>query len=127
LRRRGYTLIEVLVGGVLLTTVFFAILDILPGSLAGMRHAHNLLSASNLAQGVIEQVRATSFAQLASATLPDQMVDGTVYHMTMTVTTRSPRVTDVDITVSWDVTPAPPMSMPTSLTYHTSLYNFSNP
>lgn len=127
--RRGFTLVEILVASTLLGVAFFAILNILPGSLAGMRHAHHLLCASDVAQRVMEQQRAVPFDSIAADThaLPDTVVDGTAYHTTLAVTSRSPRVKVAQVTVSWETSPPPPPTLPTSLRFATALYNFRNP
>jgi Tfp pilus assembly protein PilV len=92
---------EVVIAAFLLSMTLLSILEIMPGAILGEKRTQQRIVADSLGQAVLETARSTGFAQLQTTTLPDQPVDGTVYHLSETVTSLGTYLKQVDVTVSY--------------------------
>ena len=63
---RGISLLETIFAGLLLSVTFFVILSLYPSSQLGLRQAHQVTRASELAQSLLEARRAAAFDELAN-------------------------------------------------------------
>jgi Tfp pilus assembly protein PilV len=99
---RGISLIETLIAGLVFSVTFFVIISLYPAGLLGMRQGQQWVGATNLAQSLLEQRRA-SYASLADEA-GDQTVDGIAYHYKIQVGPSPDGTAEVKrvlVTVSW--------------------------
>ena len=108
MRRRGLSLLELVVSISLLALVIVFVLELMPGSLLSLRRTDARLIAENIAQGELQTEVAGLFSGLTPGTqtsLPDQTVDGTTYHLvtrTLPAGAEDPtRLLSLQVTVSW--------------------------
>lgn len=128
--RRGFTMIETLMAALLLCVIFFLLMNLYPSSLLGLRKAHDMTAAADLAQQVLEQKRLVPWKQLTAGTtlLPDTAFDGVTFHERCVISDRNARVKDIAVTVTWSVQQATSAASATgTATYQTSVYRFTNP
>jgi Tfp pilus assembly protein PilV len=102
---RGLSLLESLFAGLLVSIAFFVILSIYPTALFGLRKGHDVVTAANLAQQILEQQRVTPFDQLQPVVAQQgvaQTIDGTVFTPTITIQSLAQDLKSAVVTVSWD-------------------------
>jgi len=127
--RRGFTLLESLIAGFLVVVAFYAVVGLYPTSAVGMRRAHDLVSAADLAQEEMEQKRATHFDLLAvGETHETRDFNGTSYRVERSVRTVGSDLKEVIIRVTWlsgaEVVKDQARS---ELILRSQVYNFRNP
>lgn len=77
MKRRGMTLLEMLICGLLISCVVLGVAGLFAGCARAFRHSDNQEQAARMAEEAIEQARATPLAQLqlGQRTLPPQTLD----------------------------------------------------
>jgi type II secretory pathway pseudopilin PulG len=109
LMRRGFTLVDVIVGCSLIALSLIFVLSALPTASARLLAARDKTVATHVAREQIEIARATSFDSLASsspsAVTVTSVINGAsqavAYTPTVTVTSVSSSLKDVACTVTW--------------------------
>lgn len=116
-RRRGFSLLEVMLSCLLVATVFLTVAELYPLAAASLNRGKRLSTASNLAQDTLEKARLTPFSSLTASRVTET-VDGREYVVVTDLSTVSPKVLAISVTVSCtDV----------SVTYGTCVYDYVNP
>jgi Tfp pilus assembly protein PilV len=117
---RGFTLIEGLVACFILSTVMMAAIGLYPSSVLATIEASNRTTASGVASMALEDARMQDFnaIPLGKTTLPDQTLDGTVYHALLEVEAPAADVKRIQVTVQWSD------RLPGSVTYETAVFNY---
>ena len=106
-RRRGYSLIDVLVGVVILSIAMSSAMVLSYNNARNVSRNQNLAAASLLAQSKLEELRNLDYAAVVSGddggTIDSQGVAGGNYTRTWTVTDNSPSsgLKTVLVQVSW--------------------------
>ncbi|MHB2017019.1 MAG: type IV pilus modification PilV family protein [Candidatus Xenobia bacterium] len=129
--RRGFTLTEVLIGLVLVATIFFGLASTFPPSLCSLNKARHTVAATNLARLYIETWQQKDFASLQATTtpvtIPNLQVDDETYTVVVTVGDVNPpepdwaKQVDVQVVSSQDG----PSSSAARAT--TCVFNYKNP
>ena len=109
-RRRGLTLVEMILAVFLLSEVMMMLFNLYPSSLASVARSDQTVQADLIAQSLLDNAQANPFASLTagySQDLPAQTLNGTSYspHMdVLTVASRDPSLLlSLRVTVSWSV------------------------
>jgi Tfp pilus assembly protein PilV len=107
LRRGGFSLLDVLVGMVILALALFSALALASNNARLVSANQNVAAASLLAQNKMEELRNATYASLATGadtgTLTPQGASGGIFSRSWTVTNNSPMagMKTVVVTVSW--------------------------
>jgi prepilin-type N-terminal cleavage/methylation domain-containing protein len=99
-RRKGFTLLEVLLAVVLLVGGFMALSQAVVTGLFVSGENEQELMASNLAQERMEDIRNTAYASIAAETRAP-VAGFTSYEREVTVTTPLANLKQVNVTVYW--------------------------
>ena len=106
-KTRGFTLIEVLVAALILTTGLLGTLGLATGVIRGNFFSKNLTSATAIAQTQLEAVQNRGYVNATTANFPAAAVTVTMgnvnFARTTTITNDSPSVNTktISVTVSW--------------------------
>jgi Tfp pilus assembly protein PilV len=100
---RGFTLIEGLVSMAIVTFVLFAAIGLYPSSVMATIQAGDQITATSMAQQILEDARLQDFASVAvgAQEQPSQTVQTHVYAISETVTQPAADVKQIVVTVSW--------------------------
>lgn len=120
---------ESLVAGFLLVVAFYAVVGLYPTSCVGMRKAHDLVSAADLAQEEMERKRATAFDHLEAATTAEERThNGTTYRVEQRVRSINSDLKEVTIHLTWrSGAEVVRDQAPSELTLQSQIFNFRNP
>lgn len=101
--RRGFTLIETLLSGVILSVIIVLLFNLFPTSMLSLRRGEHTLKATALARTLLESKRAGPFSALDTAPALDPQTgdDGTVYTPSYTSTDEGSRLRRIRVTVDW--------------------------
>lgn len=125
---RGFTIVEVMVGTMILCIACFALMDLFPTSIQTLRKGQDMTCAVELAQQVLEQQRSTPFAQIAVGTQQSNtVIDGSTYQVKTVVSASSARLKVIVVTVTWDTKHTQAGASPAFLSLQTTVYAFTNP
>jgi Tfp pilus assembly protein PilV len=107
LRRSGFSLLDVLVGVVILALALFSALALASNNARLVSANQNVAAASLLAQNKMEELRNSTYSSLVSGndsgTLNAQGAAGGIFHRSWTVTANSPMVgmKTLLVTITW--------------------------
>jgi len=81
MKRRGFTLLEMLICGLLISCVILGVVGLFAGCARAYRHSDHQEQAGRLVEETLEQARSQPFSQLrlGRTTLADQTYDEIVY------------------------------------------------
>lgn len=120
--RLAFTLLETLIATQILCVVFFIVMSLFPSSLMSLRKGRDLISATHIAQRVIEEKRLERFDTLAGGRQQENC-DGVVFDVDVEVTGINDDVKRIVAVVSWDG----PTSGRSSVSFETRLFGFKHP
>lgn len=125
----GISLVEVLLSLALVSVVIYVVVTLFPMAMVEMKKAHDTVAAGNIAQRLLEQMRADAFETLTPTSTTTEQVGSTVFTVERQSTLESdPSLKHLRVTVSWSTAAAgSPQSITTSKTYETTVFSFTNP
>jgi Tfp pilus assembly protein PilV len=101
-KRRGFTILEVLISALLVGLGMFAIMETFNRGYFGLGDVEDFSLAVSLTQERVEQIKGTAFASVATAARAD-VAGYTDFEQAVTVTATSANLKRVVVTTYWQV------------------------
>lgn len=83
--KTGFTLVETIISCLIVSLTIIFIFNLFPTSMAAIKRSETEIQASNLAQSLLEQMRAQGFANLSALPAATVPIDNTNYQYVTTV------------------------------------------